>query len=110
PAGCSYRAYVQDWLHAADSHGWKPFDVQEVGSYHAMLACVASGACLSVIPRSVVALAREPAVRMQPLAEVDTWLVWRQGWETPAFAALKDVLLEPADRPWPPYRGESACR
>ncbi|MEN0104972.1 MAG: LysR family transcriptional regulator [Pseudomonas sp.] len=85
--GCSYRAIAEDWL-ANPS-----LAIQEVGSYHAMLACVAAGSCASLMPRSVLELLREPpAVISHPVQQVDTWLVWRRGFNTPTFAALRDAL------------------
>ncbi|AKJ70145.1 putative LysR family transcriptional regulator [Pandoraea thiooxydans] len=93
--GCTYRAFAEDWLREASGQAETPFDIQEVGSYHAMLACVASGTCVSVIPRSVIELTREPAaVRLVALGRIDTWLVWRDGYETPAFGALREALAQ----------------
>lgn len=93
--GCTYRDIAEDWLEGGPAHGKPALNIQEVGSYHAMLACVASGACVSVIPRSVIELARKPAgIRQIPIAEIDTWLVWREGYETPAFDALRGLLAE----------------
>jgi DNA-binding transcriptional LysR family regulator len=93
--GCTYRAMAEDWLREASGQGAASLDVQEVGSYHAMLACVASGTSVSIIPRSVIELARESVgIRQVSMAKVDTWLVWREGYETPAFGALRDLLIE----------------
>jgi DNA-binding transcriptional LysR family regulator len=90
--GCSYRALVEDWLGAEASS----FDAQEVGSYHTMLACVASGTCMCLLPRSVLELLRElPDIQVHSVAEVDTWLVWRHGYDTAAFTALREVLAQP---------------
>jgi DNA-binding transcriptional LysR family regulator len=70
-----------------------PLDIQEVGSYHSMLACVAAGGCVSLVPRSVLDLLREPpALRTHVVATVDTWLVHRSGYQTAAFDALKKAL------------------
>jgi DNA-binding transcriptional LysR family regulator len=92
--GCTYRAYAEDWLRGASGQGETTLDIQEVGSYHAMLACVASGACISVIPRSVIELTQQSAgIRHISLAKIDTWLLWREGYETPAFEAFRKVLV-----------------
>lgn len=94
--GCTYRAIAQDWLAGSRGAGAAPLQVQEVGSYHAILACVAAGTCVGVVPLSVLALLREPpAVRSVPLMSLDTLLVWRQGYATAAFEAWRALLLEP---------------
>ncbi|EMB0807655.1 LysR family transcriptional regulator [Pseudomonas aeruginosa] len=83
--GCTYRQLAEDSLGT-------PLTVQEVGSYHAILACVAAGACAGVLPRSVLQLLGTPPLRSLPLAEVDTWLVWREGYATAAFERWRGVL------------------
>lgn len=83
--GCTYRQLAEDSLGT-------PLTVQEVGSYHAILACVAAGACVGVLPRSVLQLLGTPPLRSLPLAEVDTWLVWREGYATAAFERWRGVL------------------
>lgn len=83
--GCTYRQLAEDSLGT-------PLTVQEVGSYHAILACVAAGACVGVLPRSVLQLLGTPSLRSLPLAEVDTWLVWREGYATAAFERWRGVL------------------
>ncbi|HHW1961134.1 TPA: LysR family transcriptional regulator NmoR [Pseudomonas aeruginosa] len=88
--GCTY------WQLAEDSLG-TPLTVQEVGSYHAILACVAAGACVGVLPRSVLQLLGTPPLRSLPLAEVDTWLVWREGYATAAFERWRGVLGQAGD-------------
>ncbi|MCV0171829.1 LysR family transcriptional regulator [Pseudomonas aeruginosa] len=83
--GCTYRQLAEDSLGT-------PLTVQEVGSYHAILACVAAGACVGVLSRSVLQLLGTPPLRSLPLAEVDTWLVWREGYATAAFERWRGVL------------------
>ncbi|AON05054.1 TPA: LysR family transcriptional regulator NmoR [Pseudomonas aeruginosa] len=83
--GCTYRQLAEDSLGT-------PLTVQEVGSYHAILACVAAGACVGVLPRSVLQLLGTPPLRSLPLAEVDTWLVWREGYATAAFERWRGLL------------------
>uniref|UniRef100_UPI0005B8067F LysR family transcriptional regulator NmoR n=1 Tax=Pseudomonas aeruginosa TaxID=287 RepID=UPI0005B8067F len=82
--GCTYRQLAEDSLGT-------PLTVQEVGSYHAILACVAAGACIGVLPRSVLQLLGTPPLRSLPLAEVGTWLVWREGYATAAFERWRGV-------------------
>ncbi|ELO0932125.1 LysR family transcriptional regulator [Pseudomonas aeruginosa] len=88
--GCTYRQLAEDSLGT-------PLTVQEVGSYHAILACVAAGACVGVLPRLVLQLLGTPPLRSLPLAEVDTWLVWREGYATAAFERWRGVLGQAGD-------------
>ncbi|RRI65221.1 LysR family transcriptional regulator [Pseudomonas aeruginosa] len=88
--GCTYRQLAEDSLGT-------PLTVQEVGSYHAILTCVAAGACVGVLPRSVLQLLGTPPLRSLPLAEVDTWLVWREGYATAAFERWRGVLGQAGD-------------
>src|SRR6266850_2556103 len=60
-AGCSYRLRLESWLGRA---GVSPERVMEYGSYHAIVACVAAGSGIAVVPRSVIrALRPEREVR-----------------------------------------------
>ena len=87
--GCSYRQIGERWLGQSGAPLW----VQEVGSYHAILACVAAGTCAGVVPRVLLELQlTPPAVRQVPLLEVDTLLVWRRGYAAPAFRAWREQL------------------
>jgi len=79
PSGCAYRRRLQAWL-GADL----PEKVLELASYHAIVACVASGAGIAVVPRSVLeTIRRSEGVAVHPLAANDgastTALVWRKG-------------------------------
>lgn len=86
--GCTYRKFAQQWL--ANSRSLK---VLELGSYHAIFACVAAGTSVGVAPRSVFELQRTPkGVRAQPLAKIDTLLVHRRGFSSAAFQALRAEL------------------
>lgn len=90
--GCTYRSIIERLLDRGP--GAPPLDVQEMGSYHGMLACVASGECVSLMPRSVIELMGKPkGMRELPVTKIDTLLVWRQGYETPAFEALRDGVV-----------------
>lgn len=94
-SGCTYRRMGEDWMRA-QRHGAAP-QVLELASYHAILACVAAGRCAGVVPQSVIDLMREPpALRWVPLAERETVLVRRRGWQTPALDALLQALQGPA--------------
>lgn len=93
--GCAYRSYVERWY---AEHGLRPARVLELGSYHAIVACVAAGAGVAVAPRSVLDLlpggAREVAVHpLDSLGAVPTLLIWRRGHYSAALGALRDALL-----------------
>lgn len=90
PQGCTYRSLAEERLGIVGAPGWR---VQEMNSYHAMIACVAAGACVTVLPASVLALGNAPAaLKTLPLGRLDTCLVWREGFSTPAFRAFADSL------------------
>lgn len=93
--GCTYRTIAEDWFREGKDNNGPSANIQEVSSYHAMIACVAAGTSVSVIPRSVLALFREPVgVDQVPLTEIHTWLVWREGYETPAFKEFHGLLMD----------------
>ena len=89
-SGCTYRRIAQQWLAARP----QPLQLLELGSYHAILACVAAGSCVGVVPRSVLELARTPpALHLHPLQSVDTLLVRRAGYRSAALDVLQQTLL-----------------
>lgn len=92
PQGCSYRSMAEDLLGVAGSTEWK---VQEMGSYHAMMACVAAGSAAALLPASVLKLGSAPAtLKTLPAGHADTLLVWREGYDVPAFRHLLTQLDE----------------
>ncbi|WP_321841802.1 LysR substrate-binding domain-containing protein [Paraburkholderia bannensis] len=106
--GCAYRSYVEAWYL---EHGIRPTRVLELGSYHAIVACVAAGAGVAVAPRSVLDLQRSAdditIHSLGALGRIDTLLAWRHGHFSPALDALKSALLEHA-RSETPMRAETA--
>lgn len=89
--GCTYRRIAQQWLAARTP----PVQLLELGSYHAILACVAAGNCVGVVPRSVLELARTPpALHLHPLQSMDTLLVRRAGYRSAALDALQQTLID----------------
>jgi DNA-binding transcriptional LysR family regulator len=92
--GCAYRGYLEGWLRQFEI---VPCAIIEVGSYHAIVACVAAGMGVAVIPESVLAV-MPPQIGVQRVpipqldTEVDTLLVWREGFYSPALSALQDML------------------
>ena len=92
--GCAYRSYVEKWYM---EHGIRPARVLELGSSHAIVACVAAGAGVAVAPRSVLDLQHDMnniAVHsLDDLGIIDTLLVWRRGHFSSALKALRETLL-----------------
>ncbi|SAL09323.1 LysR family transcriptional regulator [Caballeronia peredens] len=95
--GCAYRSYATRWYKL---QGIRPTRVLELGSYHAIVACVAAGAGVAVAPRSVLELARlDGEVDLHSIGDlgrVDTLLVWRKGHFSAALNVLRELLGEPA--------------
>lgn len=96
---CSYRVRFENWFRAA---GVQPGNVMEIRSYHAMLACVASGGGLALLPAAVLEqMPGRERVRQHPipaeLRDTDTWLVWRRDAFTPNVEALKYLIIEQFD-------------
>ncbi len=98
--GCAYRRRLEDWLAGADV---VPDRVMEFGSYHAIVACVAAGAGIAIVPRSVLgAIAMKSEVAAYPLparvSKAKTLLVWRQGHRSTALDAMRDELRRSRQR------------
>ncbi len=94
PAGCSYRRRLEEWLGRARM---VPERVLELGSYHAIVACVAAGAGVAVMPRSVLRISagrRDVRTHRLPpsVGGARTCLVWRHGHRSAALEALKEAL------------------
>jgi DNA-binding transcriptional LysR family regulator len=92
--GCAYRRRLEDWLAQAQVI---PERVLEYSSYHAIVACVAAGAGLAIIPRSVIrTVLADQEVAVYPLpadvAQARTLLVWRQGHHSTALEAMRAEL------------------
>ncbi|ENN84940.1 transcriptional regulator, LysR family [Rhizobium freirei PRF 81] len=65
----------------------------ELGSYHAILASVATGNAAGVMPKSVLDLMHWPVTApTHQLAAVDTILVYRKNDRPSAFNAFREVL------------------
>jgi DNA-binding transcriptional LysR family regulator len=95
-AGCSYRCRLESWLGRS---GVSPERVMEYGSYHAIVACVAAGSGIAVVPKSVIRAVRpERELRIYPLpkdiAAAKTQLVWRQGHRSSCLEAFKSELRD----------------
>ncbi|MFJ5407728.1 putrescine utilization regulator PtrR [Pectobacterium punjabense] len=105
---CSYRKVLENWF---KQDGVVPGTIIEIHSYHAMLACVASGAGLAILPNAVLeslpAVARVQIHELPPdIAAVSTWLVWRRDAFGPNVEALKKLIIEQCSMIEPPAQQE----
>jgi DNA-binding transcriptional LysR family regulator len=94
--GCSYRRILEDWLGMSSV---VPDRVLELGSYHAIVACVAAGSGIAIVPRSVLSAVRaenDVAVFSLPerIAQAKTHLVWRNGHRSFALDAMRNELRD----------------
>ena len=93
PNGCFYRRVLQRWL---GERRLPSIRVLELGSYHAIVACVASGTGIALAPESVLETVQHAAVTRHVLpkvhSDVVTPLVWRASEQSPALVALRDLL------------------
>ncbi|HDQ5286544.1 TPA: LysR family transcriptional regulator [Raoultella ornithinolytica] len=88
PRGCSYRAIAEAFF-ASDAH----IEIQDVGSYHAMIACIASGGYRGILPQSVIDILPLPDnCQIQPLKQVQTQLIWRRESMSPALSEMRQLL------------------
>jgi DNA-binding transcriptional LysR family regulator len=93
--GCSYRKRLEGWLSGEKLH---PDRVMEFQSYHAIVACVAAGSGIAVVPRSVLEMTRAGeqinVTSLPPVtAKAKTQLVWRPSHRSVALEALKALLV-----------------
>ncbi|HEY5861637.1 MAG TPA: LysR family transcriptional regulator [Casimicrobiaceae bacterium] len=93
PNGCHYRRVLQRWL---GERRLPSIRVLELGSYHAIVACVASGTGIALAPESVLETVQHATVTRHPLpkvyGDVVTPLVWRASEQSPALIALREML------------------
>jgi DNA-binding transcriptional LysR family regulator len=93
PHGCAYRRVLERWLRPGSLQRQR---VLELASYHAIVACVASGTGVAVMPESVLDALDATQVERHPLprahARVVTPLVWRRADAPPAVTALRQML------------------
>jgi len=91
------RVELEAWLGGANV---VPERVMEFGSYHAIVACVAAGTGIAIVPRSVLRVTgaeRDVSVSAPPraVATAHTCLVWRQGHRSSVLEALQGRLPAP---------------
>jgi DNA-binding transcriptional LysR family regulator len=93
PEGCAYRRVLQRWL-GADSLA--TFRVLDLSSYHAIVACVAAGTGIALVPESVLDTMPQANVRRHPIpkaqSQITTPLVWRRGEISASVLALRTLL------------------
>jgi DNA-binding transcriptional LysR family regulator len=92
--GCSYRRRLEAWL---DDGKVQPDKVIEFQSYHAIVACVAAGSGIAIVPRAVLELTRagrNVTTTSLParIAKTRTQLVWRREHQSVVLDAMKDLL------------------
>jgi DNA-binding transcriptional LysR family regulator len=88
--GCSYRRRLEEWLGQART---VPERILDFASYHAIVACVAAGVGIAIVPRSVMRISpgrNAVATHRLPssVAKARTCLVWHQGHKSVALEAL----------------------
>ena len=93
PEGCAYRRVLQRWL-GADSLA--AFRVLDLSSYHAIVACVAAGTGVALVPESVLDTMPHANVRRHAIpkaqSQITTPLVWRRGELSASVLALRTQL------------------
>jgi DNA-binding transcriptional LysR family regulator len=93
PEGCAYRRVLQRWL---GRNSLAASRVLELNSYHAIVACVASGTGIALVPESVLGtmpgthISRHAIAKAQ--ANITTPLVWRRGEVSPPVLALRTLI------------------
>jgi DNA-binding transcriptional LysR family regulator len=93
-SGCTYRRCAEEWIASEAGAGpAAPWSILEVSSYHAILACVASGSAVGFLPQSVLDLYRERIpLETSLLRPVHSFLVKRKGFATPAYEAFLEAI------------------
>jgi DNA-binding transcriptional LysR family regulator len=70
--------------------------VLDLASYHAIVACVAAGSGVALVPESVLDTMPQAHVQRHPLpkalSDITTPLVWRDGEVSPPVLALRTVV------------------
>jgi DNA-binding transcriptional LysR family regulator len=95
PAGCAYRRVLQRWV---GRESLAMLRVLELNSYHAIVACVASGTGIALVPESVLDTMPDTHVLRHAIpkaqANITTPLVWRQGETSPPVLALRTLIRD----------------
>jgi DNA-binding transcriptional LysR family regulator len=88
--GCAYRRVLENWLYQAKV---VPERILEFASYHTIVACVAAGTGVALVPRSVLhTLRAQGDVNIckvpSSIAKAKAMLIWRRGWRSASLNAL----------------------
>ena len=101
PNGCAYRRRLYRWLGETSAATTRVLDL---GSYHAIVACVGSGAGIALMPESVLDTLPLAQVERHRLprehGHVVTPLLWRTEEASRALVALREHVAR--RRPAPP--------
>lgn len=93
PDGCAYRRVLQRWLRRDSLTTSR---MLELSSYHAIVACVAAGAGIALMPEAVLDAMPLTRVRRNPIpraqSEIVTPLIWRKGEVSPPVLALRTLM------------------
>ena len=107
PEGCAYRRVLQRWL---GRKSLATLRVLELNSYHAIVACVASGTGIALVPESVLDTMPGTHVLRHTIpkaqANITTPLVWRHGEISPSVLALRTLI---ASLPETSVTGAGTC-
>ncbi|MEI9427889.1 LysR family transcriptional regulator [Mesorhizobium sp. Cs1299R1N3] len=92
--GCPHRRRLEEWY---ARRGFMAEKTVELGSYHAMLGCVAAGMGIALMPKSVLSGFPESSrLRLHELPSGDdsllTVLFWRRGANSSNVQALRNLL------------------
>ncbi len=94
PNGCAYRRILHHWLKRDSLSNLR---VLELSSYHAIVACVAAGAGIALVPETVLAAMPQARVRRNALpraqSDIVTPLIWRKGEISPSVLALRTLAV-----------------
>jgi DNA-binding transcriptional LysR family regulator len=105
PEGCAYRRVLQRWL---GRHSLAGARVMDLSSYHAIVACVAAGAGIALVPEAVLDTMPQAQVQRHAVAkahsEIVTPLIWRAGEVSPPVLALRELAGEAAKKSRPGAR------
>ena len=94
-SGCSYRRLLEQWQ---SENEVSVSGVLEFSSYPAIVACVAAGTGVAIVPKSVLAgLRAAQMVRVHELpahmASNRTHLIWHEGKESLALKSMRQLLI-----------------
>lgn len=90
--GCTYRQCAEDWL-TQDGAGLANWNIIDLSSYHAIMACVMAGTAAAVLPQSVLELHRDAGdVRAVFMRDAHCFLISRDAFSTAAYRAFLDEL------------------